>query len=150
MARRPLDRFRRTSGFTLLEVIVAVVILALAGVILLGLQGSSTSATIRSRHKAQAIFSARQILAHYETLDTPPDAKFIEGTLSDVLQDVAKDTTGLEPAEAAKFLASVRVSDWPLLLLPPDALRRVTVTISWGQSASDSLIVDYFIPSQPD
>ena len=58
---------RRSSGFTLIEVVFAVLILAGSLVVLLGLQTSSLQLTGRGKMTQQAMLYARRILAPIET-----------------------------------------------------------------------------------
>lgn len=75
-------RPRRQQGFTLLEVLAAIVVLSIAFTVLLNTMGYATQALARDKQTTQMALMARSIFAEYaETLAW--DAH-LEGTLNDI------------------------------------------------------------------
>ena len=65
------DKLRRTSGFTLLEVMIALAILALVGVAFLRDQASSVSLVDESAQISMATLLAREKMAELESMGFP-------------------------------------------------------------------------------
>ena len=76
---------RTLGGFTLIEVLVAVVILAVGLIVLANFQGSLTRSSAETKARNEAIALAQQQIAHFRSLDfaqLQPDSVEIPGRLA--------------------------------------------------------------------
>ena len=139
----------RRGGFTLIEVVIALVILGGSLVVLLGLQSSIIERTIRDSKKQRAMLLARQILSAIEVAQTPPVPQSTDGSFKDVLNSVltSNETNREESPEDAEYHAQLEVESVGIPKLAPDAIRKITVTISWSPSPLDQLTAVFFTPS---
>lgn len=106
----------REAGFTLLEVLVAVAIVAIALVMLLQLQGRSLDATIQAQDLTTAVLLAQTKMA---ALGIAPPAGEEQGTYDD--------------PELKKFSWATAVTDHPLDLAGgvPVTVMQLVVTVYW-------------------
>ena len=105
------------AGFTLLEVMVALAVVAVALVPLLRLHLLSLDATARAQDLTRAIFLAQETLA---TVPAFPEAREEQGTF--------------ESPDLHRFRWQTVVTEDELILTSsaqPIALRHIAVTISW-------------------
>jgi prepilin-type N-terminal cleavage/methylation domain-containing protein len=145
-------RRQQNGGFTLIEILIAVVILALAVTTVSGLQSAALSGTRQSAHRVQALLIARQIFALYDSVE-PDLAEFShEGTPSQVMQRLSE----LEPPPGSlsdldsPYFVTVSLAPWSVENLPPGALWRLLVTVRWSNNPRDSLEVPYFVTQQDE
>lgn len=144
---------RRTTdeGFTLMEIMIAIVILAFGLTTLLGLQSASVERTLRDRNKQQAMLMARSILALVETTTEPLDVMKENGTVREVLAKLQESSgVGFETDDEAldRFQAELEVDFWSIPNLDDDALKRVLVRVFWSDDPRDELEVIYFVPGE--
>jgi len=142
----------KKSGFTLIEVIIAIAILATSTITLLGVQSAITRRATVDNLKIRAILAARDILAAAEITDNPPNVGTIEGTPDRIRDQIL----GLELKESASpasqtkelpLLATLIVTEVPLPISDdPPKLIRYELIISWGDGNGQSVTVNYFIP----
>jgi prepilin-type N-terminal cleavage/methylation domain-containing protein len=153
--REPVNLRRRRSqqsGFTLIEITVALSLLAVSASIFIGMQGSAVRRTLRDTNAQAAMLVARRIMASIEILK---DSEFTISTQSespvrDLLQQL--NITGMgERAESAaidKMTASVVVDELELVL-PLDRqeqMKRITLKLTWGPGADESIQIVYQRP----
>lgn len=144
---------RSQKGFTLIEITIAILILAVSLVTLLGLQSSAVQESLRTRNKQKAMLLARQIMAAIENDEEPPETQNVTGRAYDILKKFApfeklgsgKDLE-MKSESGADFETQFTVEDWKIPKLPEKALRRVYLKVSWSPSPADSLEVVYFVP----
>ena len=106
---------RGTGGFTLIEVMVALAVVAIALVPLLRLHLLSLDATMRAQDLTMAVFLAQEKMA---AMPPFPEATEEEGTFAD--------------PEAKRFRWQTVVSeDEVILTAQPVALRHIEVTVLW-------------------
>jgi general secretion pathway protein I len=120
LSARPISGARRASaaGFTLLEVMVAVAVVAIALVPLLRLHLLSLDATARAQDLTQAVFLAQEKIASIRSF---PDAGEEQGTF--------------ERPELSRFRWYTVVTEDELVLASsakPIAVRRIVVIITWA------------------
>lgn len=120
MNNNPLGKKNKNSGFTLLEVMVAMAIIAIALTAVLGSQSQSVSLASEAKFSTTAPLLAQSKMAEIEMADT--------NDLADDSGDFGEDFPGytwqLSVKEAA-FEEPENVSD---------RLRQVDLKISWGES----------------
>lgn len=143
---------RSLHGFTLLEVTFAILILAGSMTVLLGLQSSSVQRTIRDRNKLQAMLMARQILAAVESAREPPEIGTISGNAREVLEQTLKERQpdAIEETAADDFAAELTVEKWQIPGIEADVIRRLRLTLSWGEGTVNSLSAYYFFATELD
>ena len=145
---------RSSPAFTLIEVTFAILILAGALVTLLGLQSASIQRSVRDHNKQQAMLIARQIFSAIETslaadkggLDNGQISDTPDRVINEILPEYSNSTNRLDPEN--RFTVTLNVGFWPIpyLKLDTEAVRRIFLTIAWGNSSADSLSVVYFVP----
>ena len=109
------------AGFTLLEVMVALAIVAIALVALLGLSSRTLTVNDRVQHITRATLLAQQRLAEIET-GVP-------------LRQGDQELQGGFPAPFDNYRWRVSYQDTPL-----PAIRQVTVVVAWGDEAKNEAV----------
>lgn len=135
-------------GFTFVEVIVALTLLAASASILIGMEGAAIRRTIRDQNAQQATLAARRIMASIEAIKSnefnlaSSDNQSVEQLLS---------TLGVEPGQQRNALptppltASLVVEEQPIPFLNTviNPMKRITLTVSWGPGRDDFITVFY-------
>lgn len=137
------------SGFTLLEVTIAVVILSMSLITLLGLEGSVVQQTVRDRQRQEALLVGRRILAALEVSEEPP----VPGTQTMRAGELLKSLLNVEEDKrrdpSLDMPVTMKVDFWKLPGVEnPEAVKKVVLTIEFGPSELDTLDVVYFMPEQ--
>ena len=140
---------RSQSGFTLIEITFAILILAGSLIILLGLQSSIIQRTVRDQDKLQAMLIARRIMAGIETTALPVDNQDQEEPVSDLIDYIeeGQEQSQLSRENLQRFYARLTVNDWGLPRVEEQVLQRVELTVSWSDLPEDSVHLVYFIPA---
>jgi prepilin-type N-terminal cleavage/methylation domain-containing protein len=152
-----LPAARRTAAlttcraFTLIEVSIAILILAGALIVLLGLQSSLISRTLADERSQQAMLLARRILTaiELESEGLPVEERRFDGLKAleefDMLGDERQDSERLRD-----FMVTLKVDSVGLPGVGEEAMRRVDLSVAWGGgSASEQIEVLYFVPIEP-
>jgi prepilin-type N-terminal cleavage/methylation domain-containing protein len=155
---KPVTAHRRQanqSGFTLIEITVALSLLAVSASIFIGMQGSAVRRTLRDTNAQAAMLVARRIMASIEVLK---DSEFMLSTQSespvrDLLQQLNISAIGdrAESAAIDQMTASVAVDEVELVL-PLDRqeqMKRITLRLTWGPGADESIQLVYQRPPMP-
>jgi prepilin-type N-terminal cleavage/methylation domain-containing protein len=151
----------RTRGFTLMEVTVAILLLASALVILLGLQGSTIHRAVRDRHQQQAMLVARQILAAIEVNSDDLEQQDLTAPVDELLSKLlgmSGRVPGDEDEAPRYFQANLHVEDLELPVPSIDpkfaeqklGLKQVVLTIFWGENVESQLRVVFLVPSKTE
>ena len=148
-------KLRQSSGFTLIEIVIAIMILAMSLVTLLGLQSASIDQSIRTKNKTRAMLAARQIMSVIETEGQTIDLQEKSGTVNEILSKFLKNPPKdskeeQELLDTESLQAYLVVEKWDVKGLPKDVARRIRLRISWSDSPVDSIEVVYFIPTEVD
>lgn len=119
----------RLKGFTLLEVLVAMAVLAVALVSLLGLYNRSLLLTIRAQRLSTATLLAEEMLTRTQ----------LEGT--NAMRMTAGDFADLHPGQYTEFR-------WYRTLRPTalEGLWELHVGVSWGGRADETCELTLFTP----
>jgi general secretion pathway protein I len=121
---RPLSPFSNEGGFTLLEVMIALAIMAGVVFTVIGAVNYHLAIVERDRQETVAVLLARQKLAELEEEKEIPEKK--EGTFAPARPDFAWEMTSA-PTELA-------------------ALRRMTLSVSWDNKKRSVALVRYLAP----
>ena len=143
---------RSAAGFTLIEVLVALLVLATSLVVLLGLQSSSTQAALRSRNQTTAMLYARSFLAAVESDEiVVPESEDTTLSLLELFDrhNLTAQISETERESLTRFTAHF-VSRPKDILEYKGALQEIMLTISWGPSNQDSFTVNYYEPTESD
>lgn len=138
------------GGFTLVEILIACVVAALAFVTLTGLQSASVSSTLRAGNRQEAMLLMRRILAFVELNEDALEPVRKSGRPSEVLQAVSNDKGGrIDPDLDARYLAEYGVEDAQIGALKDGSMKRVSLSVSWGPDPGDTLSITYFVAQAP-
>jgi prepilin-type N-terminal cleavage/methylation domain-containing protein len=139
------------AGFTFIEVIIAVMLLANATALLIGLEASAIQRAVRDRNTQQAMLVARQILSLIESTerDTVPSEQSnvpVAGLLAQL--GVPATTDPREQRTLEQLRASLLVEDWsaPQPNIESPAMKRITLQIAWGPESFENFSILYFMP----
>lgn len=124
MTRRPPSPFSNEGGFTLLEVMIALAIMAGVVFTVIGAVNYHLAIVERDRQETVAVLLARQKLAELDVEKNIPEKK--EGTFAPTRPEFAWEMTAA-PTELA-------------------ALRRMTLTVSWDNKKRSVALVRYLAP----
>ncbi|MCO6431875.1 MAG: prepilin-type N-terminal cleavage/methylation domain-containing protein [Deltaproteobacteria bacterium] len=142
----------KQRGFTLIEVVIAVVILSTAFITLLGLQSSIMKRTLRDEEKQQAMLLARSILAAIESnVDEiqPQDETLPAGEMIEkLLTDAAPRSEEGEDVQRFNLLARLAVDVWGIPNLKDDAMKRIRLSIFSAEAPEEAFEVLFFIPNE--
>ncbi len=154
------DNSRRTfflsvgtaSGFTLVEVLLAIVVLAAGVTTIYGLQAANARATLQISNENQAVLLARQFFA---ALDARPESsppvgeQTVDGTFEDIYQGIGMKAPPLSEDALARYRVTMLVDQWTVGDLLKRPMRRMLLTIRWGGTARDQMALTYFFPPLP-
>jgi len=157
----------RDRAFTLIEVTLAILILAGALSVFVGLQTSAINMTIAARKQQQAMLLARRILTAIEyqqesltSLRKDPGHQKARGAVA-----VLEEFVDLDPEEKkdlqqrlADFFVELDVVDIALPSVSMDqkgqleeqALKHILLRVFWGEAADQYFEVLYFVPGRPE
>lgn len=135
----------------MIEMVMAIVILASSLTILLGLQSSIISHTVDDHYRKQAMMYARYILAAIESRDSRSLSLPVEttrGTVSEIVSNLLETDTIVsgDPTIEKQLEVELAVTEWEIPNLEENALKRVEVTVRWGPTDQQRLLVTYFMP----
>lgn len=144
----------KNEGFTLIEVIFAIIILASSLTVLLGLQSAAVSKGLRDRNQLQAMLLAKNILAAIEIKPEVDETNTTE-TVARLLEDF-NAVPSLDDTEKESYngmYAKLVIEEWqnPDILtdkVNENVLKRVYLKIFWGDFPEDQMEIVYFIPNK--
>lgn len=144
---------KQERGFTFVEVIIAVMLLAVATSVLIGLESSAVQRLIRDRNTQQAMLAARRIMSMIEIQqDNLTLANQIQGPVATVLSQIGAPTITDEAERLAlePLNASVTIEPWtpPGNNIEENAMNRITLSIAWGPTPDEAFMIVYFIPGE--
>ncbi len=152
----PSSAKQSESGFTFVEVIVALTLMAVAASLLIGLEGAAVRRTMRDTQAQQAMLAARRIMSSIEAMrtkeftlanvDNQPAAAVIQ-QLGGPSSDDQSETKALD-----LLSATIQVEDWVLPLPQTEStpLKRILLNVAWGTEVDESISVLYLMPVQPE
>lgn len=153
-----VDRRNRTNtrtgeqGFTLIEITFAVLMLAGTLTVLISLQSSVVDRTLRDEFTLEAMLIARRIQAALETTPDPVEVgEYGPYDPAALLRQFATVDDG-DPIESldARYNARLVVEWWGLPDIDEKAMKRMNLTVSWGDTPLDTLNIVYFIANDEE
>lgn len=147
---------RSQGGFTFLEVIVALALLAVSASILIGMEASAVRRTIRDQNAQHATLAARRIMASIEAIDdkdfnlSSSENQPVEQLLQLLGVDPSTQQSNNLPAPPP-LVANLLVEDQPIPLpnTVMDPMKRITLSVSWGSGRDDSVTIFYLRNGAP-
>lgn len=142
----------KESGFTLIEILIALSVMAAASVVLIGMQSAAIARAVRDRNAQQGMFLARRIMASIEAqADKPQDIPTFENEGAfGVLQrlNIPEPTDEISKRAMAPFQITLTSSNLqiPLPNVNQDPLKKFSLRIAWGPGLDESFIVTHLIP----
>jgi len=143
-------RNHSAAGFTLVEVAVAIAILAVAFTTLITLNTRFLSSYFNDRNITQAALLAQRVLSLMEVEGSPPDVGSKKGDFLELLEKSGDIYKKNEIEQLVKnWTYTLEVQAIPV---PPDddAMRRIDLTVSWGESAAEEFALVYFMKSKSE
>lgn len=145
-------REKGASGFTMIELVVAVVLLGLALTTLISMQSNFAKSYFQEENRTKAALFAQYIMALIEVNEVPADGFSEDGSLEGKLEEVGffnekhqrEDEVNLEG-----WNYEINTESIPVLEIE-DALRKVELIISWGESEREKFPVVYYMKNNPD
>jgi len=146
-----MGKIKKSSGFTLLEILIAVVILGVSLVTLLSLQSSVLTQEIRERERQQALGVARRILSAIEFKDSglspgasTQDARSLLSLLlnNQIPQDDITDTS-------LNVQTELKVTPIGIPNVAESGLQKIELAVIWGESSLDRIDLLYVITDEP-
>ena len=146
------------AGFTLIEILIALTVMAAASGVLIGMQSAAIARTFRDKNAQQGMLLARRIMASVEASADNPQALVNFDNESAI---GARHNFGIpEPTEAAEkkalapFTVTMLVEEFPLPIpnMDPEPMNKITLRVSWGADSDQNFIIAYLmaIPKQPN
>lgn len=132
------------AGFTIIEVLIALFILAVSLVTLMGLQSAVISRSLRDSNNLQAMLYARRVLAQFESSTDKIELTDKTVKAAELLTESDKEADGTE-ADLSKLEAHLKIEDWGYAD-KEKAMKRISLIVSWGPSDQESLSIYYFVP----
>lgn len=140
----------RYHGFTLLEILIALAILGVGFITLIGLQSSAVSITLNDGDRLGATMVARRILAHLEATRPALNPTDTTGSPSTIISQFATTPDLRGELDDANYRVHLQIEPWAPEGLNPNLLKRITLTVSWGNGANDFVRVLYFAVREQD
>lgn len=137
-------------GFTLIEITIAILLLAGSLVVLMGLQFSTIEQTVRDQNRETALLAGRMIFAQIEAENLPIKNQDISVPLAQLLNDYTLPAEEDAPrlAQLGAYTAHFTVSDQEIPTLRPRAMKRLQLIISWSDDPLDAVEMAYFLPNE--
>ena len=147
-------KINNISGFTFIEILIALIILGSATTIIFSLQSANVSATVRDSQAQKAILIARSIMSQIESIEETIENTNKNGTAFTILDSLnAPVPPNMGMRELETFTANLVIEYWNvpnIEEIPKSSLRRVLLTVAWGDTDRDKVEFYYFIPKEPE
>lgn len=151
--QRRIEAHRRSmAGFTLIEIAIAVMILATSLVTVLGLQSAIIRSAIATQNKQGALLLSRRILAAIETSEEPIEIGDETKLADDFIQQYlgSGNTVAADDDQGKNYSARLTVEYWPIPNVDERALKRVKLDVWRTELPDDHFDVLFFIPNEDD
>lgn len=144
----------RQSGFSFIELVIALALFAVATSVIVGLESSSIDRTLRDRNAQQAMLVTRRIMASIEAAGSKLElADQQDQPVLEILRALGvpdADDRSENPA-VANFRVSLTLVDWelPFENVQNPAMRKASLIVAWGPGRGERFEVDYLFPRDP-
>ena len=139
-------RKKKLDGFTLIEILIAILIFGVAFVSFFGIQSAALKATALSRDRFDAMLIAKNILSYIEIAEDEITNVNTDGSINDLSRSLSKGVIKFDPEMVKKYKAKLNIGFFKFQGIDNDALRKISLTVYWGPNPEQSIDVDYFIP----
>lgn len=143
---RDTDR-SKIKGFTLVEVILAVLILALGLVTLFGLNTSVMSASLENSRRYQATLFARAIMTALESSSNKVDTISLNDGAYSVLQSILQQTPPIDAELMNGYTAELQIQPWKIAGVDYDGLYLAELKVLWGDRQEQSVKTSLILPA---
>ena len=139
------------SGFTLIEILIALTVMAAASGVLIGMQSAAIARTFRDKNAQQGMLLARRIMASVEASADNPAAlvNFENESALGALQKfgIPEPTEASEKKVLTPFAVTMLVEDFPLPIpnMEEDPMKKITLRVSWGSDVDQNIIIAYLM-----
>lgn len=138
------------GGFTFIEVLLALLVLVSASAILVGMQSSAISRTIRDRNAQQAMLFARRVMSSIEVAGKDAPQQNIENQPALSIMEtygIPQPTTDLERKAIEPLRVTLLVEDFvlPLPNVAQDPMKKWTMRLQWGDTVDDFFVISYLM-----
>ncbi len=131
------------KGFTLIEIAIAIFLLATSLTIILSLQSSVIARSLDDRTRIQAMLAARRVLSGIESGDIEVEKSDLSKPLLEYLGPQARP----EDAESLKNLTlDLKVEPWTVARFEDLEIDKITLSLSWGPAIEQSVTIFFFVP----
>lgn len=140
---------RSQRAFTLVEILIAIALLAAGVTTLYGLQAANTQTTLHIANEHHAVLLARQFFASIEVRpeEAPPlDEQTVEGSFEELYRAINMKAPPLSEDARSRFRVSMVIDKWALADLLEKPMRRMQLRVFWGGTGRDSVSLTYFLP----
>jgi type II secretory pathway pseudopilin PulG len=143
---------RKTEGgFTFIELILALALLAASMTVFIGLQAAAVQRTIRDRNVQQAMLAARRIMAAIDTNPTILEqGNIAPSPLPNLFSQLGFRVSGdATEQEVLSYLqGELIIENWalPVPNIEENPLRKLTLRIAWSPDPVDRFELVYYIP----
>lgn len=135
------------NGFTLLEVLIALLILATSMVTILSLQGAIMSRTVQDSRAQRALLASRLILSLIEAQEDTLPFTNDQGTVADIIKVIAPEggnlPTILNLSDYADIQAAITTQPWTAGGIAENLLKKFVITLKWGDGPGEFLETTY-------
>lgn len=142
-----LPKSANYAGFTLIEVLIALLILATSMIVILSLQGSIMSRTVQDGRAQRALLASRLILSLIEAQEDTLPLVNDQGNASSIIKAVAPEggnlPTSFNPADYSDIQASISTQPWATEGISVNSLKKFVVTLRWGDGPGEFLETTY-------
>lgn len=136
-----------SAGFTLIEVLIALLVLATSMIVILSLQGSIMSRTVQDSRAQRALLASRLILSLIEAQEATLPLVNDQGNAAEVIRAIAPEGGNLpasfNPQDLFDIQASITTQPWTPGGIAANSLKKFVVTLRWGDGPSESLETTY-------
>lgn len=135
-----------SAGFTLVEIAVAVAVLGLALTTLIGLQTRMLDTYYNEHKRIEASLYGQYVFSLIEVSGDTPEPGAKSGPLENLL-----DEYGFFEKDPPAFKRNLKGWQYELVVESldiqqlRDVLRKLTLTISWGETEDESFSLSYFV-----
>ena len=148
MAEAKRNRYLTQEGFTLIEITLAIFLLAVSLVTLLGLQASVIQRSLNDRNRLDAMLIARRVLSSIESGETPATVQDNLLPASLFFDEEDEKTEGTN--EFSHLKVQLKIEEWPIDAYPEAKIRRLLVRVMWGDEPDAGVSVYYFLPEDEE